>query len=76
MQFNRVEPEDKVGLVTVQCSAISDCITHVEVTYEYIPLSEKGRGFVEDYTIEAYEEFIDHWKELLLQYFDLNESGT
>ena len=70
VQFYRVEPEDKVGIVTVLCSGISGGLTHVEVTYEYIPLSEKGREFVEGYTIEAYEKLIDNWKELLLQYFD------
>lgn len=70
IQFYRVEPEDKVGVVTVQCSATGDRSTHVEVTYEYIPLSEKGREFVDSFTMERYEKFINDWKKLLLQYFN------
>ncbi len=70
VQFYRVEPEDKVGIVTVQCSKVEESSTHVEVTYEYIALSDKGREFIDGFTYETYEEFIDEWKTLLLQYFD------
>jgi len=73
VQFYRVEPEDKVGVVTVQCSRISDRLTHVEVTYQYIALSEKGRKFIDGFTIKTYKKFIDEWKDLLLKYF---ESGS
>lgn len=70
VQYYRVEPEDKVGVVTIQCDENSDRTTHVEVAYEYIPISEKGRTFVEGFTIENYEKFIDDWKEFILRYFD------
>ena len=70
IQLYRVEPEDKIGVVTVQCSRMSDHITHVEVTYQYTPLSEKGREFIDSFTIETYEKYIDEWRDLLLQYFD------
>ncbi len=70
VQFYRVEPEDKVGVVTVQCSGIGDRSTRVEVTYEYIPLAEKGREFVDGFTIEKYEKFIDDWRNQLLHYFN------
>jgi hypothetical protein len=70
IEFYRVEPEDKIGVVTVQCSRISDYLTHVEVTYQYIPLSEKGRKFVEGFTIETYKKFIGEWRLLVLRYFE------
>ena len=70
IQFYRVEPEDKIGVVTVQCSRISDHVTHVEVTYQYIPLSEKGRRFINGFTMEIYKKFIDEWRGLLLRYFE------
>jgi len=73
VQFYRVEPEDKVGVVTVQCSRISDRKTRVEVTYQYIPLSEKGRKFIDGFTIEFFKKFIGEWRDLLLRYF---ESGS
>ena len=69
IQFYRVEPEDKVGVVTVRCSSISEQTTYVEVTYQYIPLSEKGRKFIDGFTAETFERFIDEWKDLLLRYF-------
>jgi len=70
IQFYRVEPEDKIGVVTVQCSRITDHVTHVEVTYQYIPLSEKGRRFINGFTMEIYKKFIDEWRGLLLRYFE------
>jgi hypothetical protein len=70
VQFYRVEPGDKVGIVTVQCKPISENLTEVEVAYEYIGLSKKGDGFVAGYTAEAHEEFISHWPKLLAHYFE------
>lgn len=70
VQFYRVEPQDKVGVVTVQCSNASESMTHVEVKYEYIAISDKGRKFVDSFTLETYEKFIDEWRILLLQYFE------
>jgi hypothetical protein len=70
VQFYRVEPEDKLGMVTVQCSRISARKTRVEVTYQYIPLSEKGRRFIDGFTIEFFNKFIGEWRDLLLRYFD------
>jgi hypothetical protein len=70
IQFYRVEPEDKIGVVTVQCSRISYHVTHVEVTYQYIPLSEKGHRFINGFTMEIYKKFIDEWRDLLLRHFE------
>ncbi|MBE9535239.1 MAG: hypothetical protein IMF03_09565 [Proteobacteria bacterium] len=70
IQFYRVEPEEKIGVVTVQCSKTNECMTHVEVTYRYIALSDEGRNFIDSFTIESYEKFIDEWRVLLLQYFE------
>lgn len=70
IQFYRVEPEDKIGVVTVQCSKTNEGMTHVQVTYEYIALSDKGRKFVDSYTIDTHKKFIDEWRGLLLQYFE------
>ena len=38
IQFYRVEPETKIGIVTIQCSKTNECVTHVEVAYQYIAL--------------------------------------
>ena len=70
IQFYRVEPGDKVGIVTVHCKPITQESTEVEVDYEYIGLSKKGDDFVAGYTAEAHEEFISHWPKLLVHYFE------
>ena len=69
VQFYRVEPGDKVGLVTVRCDPVDKDITDVEVTYEYTALSESGRRFLEHFSADHYKEFINGWKTHLLHYF-------
>ena len=70
VQFYKVEPGDKVGIVTVQCSKQNDELTHVQVSYEYIALSERGLSFIEKFTKDAYEEFIGEWEKLLLIHYE------
>lgn len=72
VQFYRVEPGDKVGIVTVHCKPITQESTEVEVAYEYIGLSKKGNDFVAGYTAEDHKEFISHWPKLLADYFEAN----
>lgn len=73
VQYYRVEPEDKVGVVTIQCSPKGTRMTKVEVTYRYIPLSERGRDFVDGFSPQIYEDFIDEWRQLLLRYFETQQ---
>ncbi len=70
VQFYKVEPEDKVGIVTVQCSKKAENVTHVEVSYEYVGLTEKGRNFIDAFTHDKYKKFIDGWKDLLGKYYE------
>jgi len=70
IQFYKVEPEDKVGIVTVKCRKIDEGLTQAEVSYEYIGLSKKGDEFIEGFTSNIYEAFIREWKDLLVNYFD------
>ncbi len=70
VQFYKVEPEDKVGVITVQCTKIGDSQTQVEVSYEYIGLSWKGDEFIERFSSFEYKEFINEWKILLDSYFE------
>ena len=69
VQFYKVEPEDKVGVITVQCTLIDKSRTEVEVTYEYIGLSARGNEFIAGFTPALYKEFIGEWNSLLLIYF-------
>jgi len=70
VEFYKVEPEVKVGIITVKCNSISGSKTRVRVTYEYIALSEKGNEFIVSFTNEKYKAFIGKWKQLLEAYFN------
>lgn len=70
VQFYKVEPEDKVGIITVQCTKIDHSQAQVEVSYEYIGLSNKGDEFIGRFTSSEYKEFIGEWKSLLVSYFE------
>ncbi|MEN8211588.1 MAG: hypothetical protein ABFR31_07700 [Thermodesulfobacteriota bacterium] len=70
VQFYKVEPGDKVGVITVQCTKFAKCITQVEVSYEYISLSKKGDEFIKSFTSTEYKAFIGEWNSLLISYFE------
>lgn len=70
VQFYKVEPEDKVGIISVQCTKMSKSLTQVEVSYEYMGLSKKGDEFIESFTSAEYNAFIAEWNRLLVRYFE------
>lgn len=74
VQFYRVEAGEKVGVVTVQCFERGEALTDVQVTYEYIALSEKGDAFVRSFTAAGYRSYIGEWKTLLEAYFQRADS--
>jgi hypothetical protein len=69
VQYYKIEPGDKVGLITVKCLEKVPEVTEVQVTYKYIALSNSGEKFIAGFTEKYYTEFIEHWKTLLLKYF-------
>ena len=71
VQYYKVEPEHKVGIVTVKCSALKTSKTKIQVTYKYMALSTAGEAFVEGFSEKDYEKFINEWQKLLSNYFDV-----
>ena len=57
VQFYKIEPGDKVGVISVQCSEKGRERTQVEVSYEYIAIAEKGERFVESFDEKAHADF-------------------
>ena len=70
VQFYKVEPEDKVGIISVQCTKMDESLTQVEVSYEYIGLSKNGDEFIASFSSIKYKEFIAEWNSLLVNYFE------
>ena len=71
VQFYKIEPQDKIGVITIKCRALELKKTEVQVKYKYIALSEKGKSFISKFTQSYYEEFINEWQKLLTNYFRL-----
>jgi hypothetical protein len=70
VQFYKIEPEDKIAVVTVECTELEAERTKVEVTYKYMALSATGEMFISEFSESAYEEFIGEWQRLLSNYFE------
>ena len=70
VQFYKVEPENKIGIVTVQCFKKAEELTYVQVSYEYIGLTEQGRNFIKSFTHDLYEKFISEWEHSILKYYE------
>ena len=69
VQYYKIEPEDKIGVVTVNCLELEPARTKIQVTYKYTALSKAGERFVSEFSETAYEDFIGLWERLLLDYF-------
>lgn len=70
VQFYKIEPEHKLGIVTVKCSTLKASKTKIQVTYKYIALSTAGEAFVLGFSESDYEKYIDEWQKLLSNYFE------
>jgi hypothetical protein len=69
VQYYKIEPEEKIGVVTVKCKELEPGATEVQVTYRYMALSAGGERFVSEFSESAYERFIGEWQGLLANYF-------
>ncbi|MBN1856538.1 MAG: hypothetical protein JW846_06280 [Dehalococcoidia bacterium] len=69
VQFYRVEPGVKVGVISIVCSQVDEKLTEVEVTYQYTALNTKGEEFIAGFTSSQYKDFIAEWHRLLVSYF-------
>jgi len=68
-QFYKIEPGEKIGVVTVKCTELEASKTMIRVTYKYLALSKGGEEFITVFNENTYEEFIDEWQKLLTNYF-------
>jgi len=73
VEFYKVEPDDKVGVVKVKCTELTAERSVVEVSYKYLALSATGESFISSFTSAVFEEFIGQWQTLLLSYFASNK---
>jgi hypothetical protein len=72
VSYYKVEPDEKVGKIVVQCFEQNPGYTLVRVSYKYIGLSNSGNQFIAGFTEEAYKEFIEEWHSRINAYFERN----
>ena len=70
VQYYKIEPGHKIGVVTVKCMRLDAARTEVRVTYKYTALSEAGEKFVSDFSKDVYDKFIGEWRLLLARYLE------
>jgi hypothetical protein len=70
VQFYKIEPNAKIGVVTVKCTELETKKTKIQVTYKYIALSAIGEKFISEFSRMAYDEFIGEWQTRLLSYLE------
>ncbi|MEP2703657.1 MAG: hypothetical protein ABJQ71_09480 [Roseibium sp.] len=69
LKLIRVDPVDRLAFYKIKCTELSKTNTRVELSISYLPLSDKGEGFVMDYDEGTHSTIADHWKTLLEDYF-------
>jgi hypothetical protein len=69
VQYYKIEPHEKVGMIEVKCGQSGPRSSKVQVTYKYVGLSESGNRFVARFTKKDYKAFIEDWKRLIEAYF-------
>jgi len=69
VQFYKIEPGEKIGVVTVKCTELEASKTMIRVTYKYLALSKGGEEFITVFNESTYEKFIDEWQKFLTNYF-------
>jgi hypothetical protein len=69
VQYYKIEPGEKVGIIEVTCVRSGPRSSKVRVTYRYTGLSESGNRFVARFTKKDYQAFIEDWKRLIEAYF-------
>jgi hypothetical protein len=68
IEYYKVQPKDKVGVISIVCREITPTSTEVRVAYQYTALSKTGEEFIAHFDTVAYDTFIDHWEVLLGEY--------
>ncbi|MFO7709424.1 MAG: hypothetical protein R6V84_14750 [Desulfobacterales bacterium] len=70
VQYYKIEPKTKIGIISVKCVELGTAKTEIQGTYKYLSLSKNGEVFVSKFSEKVYKEFIGEWQKLLVNYFN------
>lgn len=68
IELVKVTPGYTTGRIWITLAPNGSGRTIAEVTYQYTALSETGEAFVQDFTEEAYVDFMREWEQQLNHY--------
>lgn len=71
IKFYKIEPENKIGTITIACFEVDSVITKTQVSYKYMAISPTGEKFLTNYSESDYTNFIAQWKILLEKYLNI-----
>jgi hypothetical protein len=64
IEYARVTPSDRAGLVSVACSAEDNGITAVTVSYDLTALTPDANAALDEFA-EQYPDFLEHWRQAI-----------
>ena len=64
IEYARVTPGERAGLVSVVCSAEDDDITAATVSYNLTALTPHANAALEEFA-EQYPDFLEHWRKAI-----------
>ncbi|HZA39933.1 MAG TPA: SRPBCC family protein [Actinomycetota bacterium] len=69
VEYARITPGDRAGLVRVECEAASDNATFVTVSYQLTALTPEGNSALDDFA-EGYGDFLEQWRQSIQKAID------
>ena len=69
----KVTPEFTVGKLQISLSAQGETGTHATIAYEFTSLGPLGDTFLEEFTAQWYEKFMQVWEDQMNYYLETDE---
>ena len=73
VEYQRIEPGEKIGRIRVKCQAGEHERTLVSVQYVYTALSETGNKFIDGFSAHEYIRFVGHWEKAINYYLETGQ---
>jgi hypothetical protein len=69
IEYARITPGDRAGLVRVDCAPAGDSETVVTVSYDLTALTSDSNAALDDFSAN-YPEFLEHWRQSIRKALD------
>jgi hypothetical protein len=73
VEMFKVTPEFTVGKLQISLSPLDKNVTNATITYEFTSLGPLGDTYLEGFTAQWYEKFMQVWEEQMNHYLETDE---